>query len=102
MKPAPCNSRLTILGPASDLKRFERKSDWVREAAAKYVELLENSPDRHAWQFETDGPPLKFLKSISARWRFLTFLLDYDQEDERIKGLAKAKGGKLRHYRVEY
>ena len=102
MKPAPCNSRLTIVGPASDLKRFDRKSDWVREAGARYVELLEISPDRHSWQFETDEPPLKFLKSISARWSSLTVLLEYDWEDQRIKGLVKAKKGKLRHHRVKY
>ena len=102
MKPAPCNSRLIVVGRANDLKRFDRKSDWVREAGARYVELLESSPERHAWQFETDEPPLKFLKTISARWSSQTFLLDYDQEEQRIKGLVKAKGGKLRHHRVKY
>ena len=58
--------------------------------------------DRHSWQFETDEPPLKFLKTLSRRWRSLTVLLDYDLEDKSIKGLAKAKAGRLRNYSVTY
>ena len=96
------SNRLTVVGPASDLKQFDRKEEWTEEAGARYVELLENSSDRHAWQFETDEPPLKFLKTLSGRWRSLTFLLDYDWEDSRVKGLAKAKAGRLRNYSVIY
>ena len=45
---------------------------------------------------------VKFLRALSRRWRSLTFLLDYDWEDKRIKGFAKAKAGRLRNYSVIY
>ena len=95
-------NRLTVVGTASDLKQFDRNMEWTADLGARHVELLENSADRHSWQFETDVPPLKFLKTLSRRWRSLTFLLDYDWEDKRIKGLAEAKGGRLRNYSVNY
>ncbi len=94
--------RLTVVGSASDLKQFGREEEWTAESGLRHVELLEHSTDRLAWQFETDEPPLKFLKTLSRRWRSLTFLLDYDWEDKRIKGLAKAKAGRLRNYSVTY
>jgi hypothetical protein len=96
------SNRLTVVGLASNLKYFDRKAEWAPESGARHIELLEHSADCHAWQFETDEPPLKFLKSLSGRWRFLTFLLDYDCEDSRIKGLARAKAGRLRNYSVIY
>ena len=95
-------NRLTVVGPASDLKQFDRNVEWTAELGARHIELLENSADRHSWQFETDEPPLKFLKTLSRRWRSLTFLLDYDWEDKRIKGLAKAKSERLKNHCVIY
>jgi len=53
-------NRLTVVGPASDLKQFDRNVEWTAELGARHIELLENSADRHSWQFETDEPPLKF------------------------------------------
>ena len=95
-------NRLTIVGPASDVKQFDRNVEWTAEFGARHVELLENSTERHSWQFETDEPPLKFLKTLSRLWRSLTFLLEYDWEESRIKGLAKAKTGRLSNYPVTY
>ena len=95
-------NRLTVVGPTGDLKQFDQKEEWIKQAGARYIELLEQSNDRHAWQFETDEPPLRFLKAVSRRWRLLTFLLDYDWEDKRIKGLAKAKSGRLKNHCVIY
>ena len=95
-------NRLTVVGSASDLKQFGREEQWMAESGVRHIELLEHSTDRFAWQFETDEPPLKFLKALSRRWRSLTFLLDYDWEDSRVKGLAKAKAGRLRNYSVIY
>jgi len=95
-------NRLTVVGQAGDLKQFDRNVEWTADLGARYVELLENSADRHSWQFETEEPPLKFLKTLSSRWPFLTFLLDYEWEEKRIKGLAKAKAGRLKNYSVIY
>src|SRR5688572_15858138 len=81
-------NRLTVVGRAGDLKQFDKKEEWTAESEVRHIELLEHSTGRHAWQFETDQPPLKFLRALSRRWRSLTFLLDYDWEDSRIKGLA--------------
>ena len=98
---AYCQNRLTIVGPAKDLRRFYRDERWMKAAGARHIELLEHSPQRHAWQFNTDTPPLAFLRTVSRQWS-LTFLLDYDREDECLKGLAKATKGRLRHYPVSY
>src|SRR5213078_431295 len=62
-------NRLTVVGPASDVKQFDRNVEWTAELGARHVELLDNSADRHSWQFETDEPPLKFLKTLSRRRR---------------------------------
>jgi hypothetical protein len=32
----------------------------------------------------------------------MTFLLDYDREDARVKGLAMARAGRLESYRFRY
>ena len=95
-------NRLTIVGPARDLIRFFRDERWMQAGGVRHIDLLEHSPNRHAWQFDTDAPPLPFLRSISRQWTSLTFLLDYDCEDQRLKGLVKARNGTLRHYRVGY
>ena len=97
-----CVNRLTVVGPAGDLKSFYSEEQWMAESGGRHFELLEHSPGRHAWQFDTDTPPLPFLRTISRQWPSLTFLLDYDCEDERLKGLVKARNGRLRHYRVSY
>ena len=70
---------------AEDLRSFDRDDHWFSAAGAKHLELLEHSPERHAWQFDTDSPPLAFLRAISRQWHSLTFLLDYDSEVERLK-----------------
>ncbi len=99
-----CQNRLFIVGPAGELRSFNRHVNWKDSPGMAHVELLEQSPGRHAWQFETDHPTLllQWLKRLSCGWPCLVFLLDYDQEDQKIKGLVKAKGGKLRHYRFSY
>jgi hypothetical protein len=96
------SNRLTVVGPAGDIEQLDREEEWTAESGARYTELLEHSADRHTWQFETDEPTLEFLKTLSRRWRTLTFLLDYDWEYKRLKGLAKAKAGRLRNYSVIY
>jgi len=96
-----CQNRLTIVGPAKELRAFERDEDWTRSGGMKHGELLEHSLDRRTWQFDTDAPPLAFLRSISRQWP-LPFLLVYDCEDQCLKGLIKARNGRLRHFRVTY
>ena len=95
------NNRLTVLGPKAQLGRF-LKGKWQQRLSARHGEWMENFPCRCVSIFETDEPPLESLQSLSRRWLRLTFLLDYEVEAERIKGLAKAKGGKLTHYRVTH
>jgi len=95
-------NRLTIIGPARDLNKFDRDERWLTVAGARHLELLEHSRERHAWQFETDAGPPEFLRVLSRQWQNLTFLLDYDCEVQRLKGLVKARNGRLRHYRVSY
>ena len=93
-------NRLTIVGPASDLNEFDAACTWPDEV--EHPELLERSPGRHVWQFESEGPPLPWLRRISREWSSLTFLLDHEDEELRIKGLAKFKAGKVRSHRIQY
>jgi hypothetical protein len=97
-----CVNRLLVVGPALDVTAFERSADWTEAVSAKHVELLEQAPARHAWQFETDVPPLKSLRDLSRDWPFLTFVLDYDCEVKRVKGLVRFKHGQSVHSQVLY
>jgi hypothetical protein len=97
-----CQNRLLIVGPAKDLKRFYRDEHWMVQTGGRHFELLEHSPKRHAWQFDRNAPPLAFLRSASRQWPLLVFVLDYDSEDQRLKGLAKARNGRVRHFRIRY
>ncbi len=97
-----CQNRLTVVGPASDLKTFDKDEHWMSESGGRHFELMEHSPSRHAWQFDSDAPPLRFLRTESRKWPFLVFLLDYGCEDQRLKGLARMRNGRLRHFRVRY
>jgi hypothetical protein len=69
---------------------------------ARYVELVQCSPTRHIWDFNTDQPPVTELEQLSQTLPKLTFLLDYEDERRRIKGLAKAKGGTAVHHQFRY
>ena len=100
--PGTCQNRFTIIGPAKDLKKFYHRASWISEIRARFLELLEKSPGRYSWQFETDEPPLQFLKQLSVQWPGLMFFLDYEREEERIKGSALMQCGKIRHSRFKY
>jgi hypothetical protein len=97
-----CNNRLTMVGLAHDLKPFDKKGRWPCKLKAQHIDVLEFSATRHAWQFETLKPPLESLKRLSIRWPKLTFLLDHDQPDVRVKGLTKARAGRLENHQVRY
>ncbi len=96
-----CCNRLTVLGPTPELGRF-LKSKWDRRLHARHVEWMENSPSRFVCLFETGEPPLEHLRKQSEWWRSLMFLLDYEVESERKKGLAKANAGRLEHWETTY
>ena len=93
-----CTCRLLVIGPHQSLAAFDRKEEWPSEFTA--VEPLELLPTRRSWQFETQKPPLAYLRALSTRWPFLMFFLDY--ETERTKGLASLRKGRMEHYRVVY
>ena len=95
------NNRLAVLGSKRQVGLFQ-KTNWVRRLRARHVELLENSPRRYTCQFETESAALKSLMPLSRRWPRLTFLLDYEIEERRMKGLAKAQAGKLDHCEISY
>jgi hypothetical protein len=96
-----CNNRLTVLGSKAQVQQFQ-KSHWDRHLGARHCELLENSNRRVACRFETKALPLQSLRRLSRRWPGLTLLIDYEVEESRIKGLAKAKAGQLEHCEISY
>ena len=69
---------------------------------ARYIDWLRLSPKRQVCQFETSKAPVAQLQKLSQRWPGLTFLLDYEHETHRIKGLAKGKSGKVEHCEIGY
>ena len=97
-----CPHRLLVVGPASDLKAFDRDADWTEIPGATDLVLQEHSPTRRVWQFVTEAPALKSLRVISRRWPRLKFFLNYDCEDHCLLGQVRAKNGKLRHHRFKY
>ena len=97
-----CQHRLLVVGPASDLKAFDRDADWTETLGATDIVLQEHSRSRRVWQFVTEAPALKSLRVISRRWPALLFLLNYDCEDCRLVGLVRAKNGRLVQRRFEY
>ena len=97
-----CDNRLTVVGPPAEVKAFDN-SKWRTAAQAKYVEVLQLSPRRHCWVFETEeGPPLEWLLRTSRRIPKLTFLLDYELSKRRRKGVVKASNGRLDHMSFIY
>jgi hypothetical protein len=97
-----CNNRLIVIGPAKGIQQFDGRVSLKSKLRARFIEILELSDSRQAWEFETDDPPILALNRLSERWHFLTFLLDYEVEAKRVKGLVKAKAGKLTRYRITY
>jgi hypothetical protein len=97
-----CICRLLIVGDEALLPGEAKIRAWIKKADGLYLELLEYDSERMAFQFETQGPPLRWLTSISRRHPSLTFLLDYDREERRSKGLAKAVRGQVEHFQVSY
>jgi len=95
------NNCLTIIGNRQQVRFFQGR-DWNRRLAARFIELIENSPRRFSVVFMTEAPPLKSLTKLSVRWPSLVLLLDYEVQTERVKGLAKAKAGQLQHYKIDY
>jgi hypothetical protein len=95
------SNRLSVFGSKRQVLLF-RGSNWDEHLHAQYVELMENSPMRLVCEFKTDGPPLEPLRKLSLLWTRLVFVLDYELEKRRIKGLAKAINGELEHHQLRY
>ena len=96
-----CLNRLTVIGTINPVQQFQR-SRWESKFKAKFTEPLEWSAGRFICQFETDDAPLERLKTVSRRWPKLTFLLDYELERQRIKGLAKAREDNMEQCGISY
>ena len=94
-------NRLTVIGPQYRLKRFQ-ESNWNRHLKAIHGELLENSPGRIAWQFESPRAVPDRLRQLSRRWPKLIFLLDHEQGVQRKKGFVKAQAGQIAHFQFDY
>jgi hypothetical protein len=81
------------------LRTFQN-SDWLAVVAGRHAESLEFARTRFACQFETSENPLPALRRLSRSHPGLLFLLDY--ETDGLKGLAKAKAGRLVHHQIRY
>jgi hypothetical protein len=95
------SSRLTVLGPAADVEKFQ-SIDWLRILEASRIQELEFSEGLYICLIEFSSVPIKELQTLSKRWRSLIFLLDYHLESERIKGLAKAQAGQINYCQFQY
>ena len=90
-----CANALTILGARRSVKRFAEDEAWQQMLGARYVEWLVLSPGRHHCQFITRKHPAEPWREVSRRYPSLTFLLDYEIERMRLRGLIKAKAGEV-------
>jgi hypothetical protein len=93
---------LALIGSERTVISCAESSGWKRTLGADHIDWLQLSPGRHVCQFETKEPPVTQLQKLSRRWPTLTFLLDYENERNRIKGLAKAKAGEVEHCEIGY
>jgi hypothetical protein len=96
------NNWLTIVGPKATFERFDKDDAWEKVLRARHVEWLELSPTRHRCEFKTKGRILVELEKLSRLWPRVVFLLDYEWEPKRIKGLVKAKAGDLESCEINY
>ena len=97
--PDGCSNRLIVLGGRRTLRTFQN-SDWLAAVHGRHAEPLELAPTRFACQFDTPEIPLPALRRLSRFHPGLIFLLDY--ETYGLKGLAKAKAGRLVHHQIRY
>jgi hypothetical protein len=95
-------NRLTILTSRWRLGQFEAKSNWKSRLKARYLELYECANERQVWWFETDQTSLKALERLSRRCPDIVFLLEWEMETERIKGLALVARGKVQEAQFSY
>ena len=95
-------NRLLVVGLIRHVGEFDQAFTLDEIPGASHSEILECSRKRLSWMFDTPDPPLASLQALSRRWPALTFLLDYESESKRIKGLAKIKNGAIEHYTVRY
>jgi hypothetical protein len=96
-----CTNRLTVIGSKRQVQLFQ-KSRWATALGAEHCELLENSPKRYSCQFDSKHFLLESLRRLSRRLPRLVFLLDYEMEAERLKGLAKVEAGRIVSCQFEY
>lgn len=87
-------NRLTLLGKRENLMPFHDKQNFT----GRYLELLANEEERIVWEYETDTVPLEEIKGLSKDWPRLTFLLEFENRVQRIKGageIPRRRGGAL-------
>ena len=92
--------QLSIIGPARALRRFDARAAWPR--AMRHPVLWRCSPDRHEWEFGSDRPCVGWLTKVSRFHPELVFLLQYDDERRRIRGLIRAGSGMTEHLHLIY
>jgi hypothetical protein len=94
--------RLTLVGSVKMVTAFGDNTAWQSAFDARHVEWMQLSPRRHVCEFMTRLPPVTQLAAVSHQWMTLTFLLDYEDERRRVKGLAKGKAGEVEHHWIRY
>jgi hypothetical protein len=96
------NCRLTVLDSKRKVALFAKNPGWKKTMNARHLDWLQLSPGRYVCLFDTELQPVERLRKLSRRWAQLTLLLDYEDEKNRIKGLAKAKAGQVEHCEIAY
>jgi len=98
-----CTNRLTVVGSKRMVRKFTNQQDkWELALGARHGEFLQNSPGRYVCQFDTRRPPQKELQKLSLVWPRLSFVLEFDLEEKRIKGLAKFQRGETESCVISY
>lgn len=100
--PELTRNRLTILGQPPAVGAFAA-SPWLKALHGRHPEVYYLGKNRHEWWFESESqPPLPELENLSRQWPDLVFLLEFDSEKNRVKGLAKVETGRVELARFVY
>ena len=86
------------VGPKANLDALVASENWP--TGIECLELLESSPRRRLWQFETPRILADFLRRTSHRHPQLSLVLDYDTG--RIRGLMRWRNGQKRCCQLRY
>src|SRR5258708_24166353 len=96
----PMPPELVEAGYNEAVYQWEKKN-WGCKWGAGQPEIIDESPGRILYEFDTAWtPPVPLIANLAKQWPTLTFILSYDEPGMAFKGIAKAHGEKVEDHCV--